>query len=458
MTKTFSQLSCSIVSEGLTNWYCLRTTIHYYQYHHHIHSVSHSHYYYYDDEDYDDYLYYLPFACIAVTAVLLTHLTHFLIFPSFHITHILPQTNNLIIAMDALTEVARSLGSHLSQPEYVRTIMPAVNALWKLPPGTYVYVSMMDMTGNLANVFGLQFLDYAAEKFDIVDGHIAQNVAALAAMKFEQNTDAHECRDTIVAALDFITNLIDAIGENIKELVASSRHNLLDNIVTLMGDTDAQVLESVMCLFGQLISTAYELLEPGMDTIIPLLISNVTVDRSRARPTINATWALTEALKKMVDGFAPYAYDTLVVLVRLLQMEYSDDDDIILPCNCAMLFLYITYAVPDSVAEVIDAVAGPVCQMATAIHAEEDFALSLLGMLEALSKYPKAFAETGVAKHLILFAHTAIQQTSEGNEDKLEALGEALHAIKNMMGPAWSKEIKSVEAGAAYNVINTFKL
>lgn len=152
------------------------------------------------------------------------------------------QAKNLLILYDAVGTLADSVGMNLAEPEYVEMIMaPLMNKWSVLKDDDKELFPLLECLSSVATALHTHFLPYCEPVFQrctqLIQNTLQQSALAAATGLFWMKdsmyiifflgtnpgyTD-HPDKDFLIVSLDLLSELAEALRENIEPLVAQSK-------------------------------------------------------------------------------------------------------------------------------------------------------------------------------------------------------------------------------------------
>ena len=103
-------------------------------------------------------------------------------------------------------------------------------------------------------------------------------------------------KDFMVVAIDLMSSVVEGLGPNVGGLLDSSS-DMVPLLVQCMRDLQPEVRQSSFALLGDLTKACFNLLQPHIGDIMPLLADNLVPELISV--CNNATWAIGEIAMKM---------------------------------------------------------------------------------------------------------------------------------------------------------------
>lgn len=248
------------------------------------------------------------------------------------------QQKNLLILYDAIGTLADSVGSELNRPDYVSLLMPPLIAKWQtLSDDDQGLIPLLECLSSVTIAVGEAFLPYSPPVFQrcvaIVGNTLSQIQKEASLPEYEREAE----RTFVIVALDLLSGLTQGLAANVKELVQMSQPPLipllkicitvslplplLDEQVQhrhsdefkstnavlytpfffhllsyFSQDSDAPVRQSAYALLGDLAISAFPLLRPNLEEIMPELIQQIEPEPRIDNISVcnNAAWCAGE--------------------------------------------------------------------------------------------------------------------------------------------------------------------
>lgn len=123
--------------------------------------------------------------------------------------------------------------------------------------------------------------------------------------------------DFVVASLDLVSAVVDALGPAAGALLQPFAAPLVQLVGDCMGCSNVPVKQAVFALVGDLCREAYDIIAPASTHMVPLLIDNLY--GSYTDLCVNAVWALGELADRMGPAIAPKVDEAATRIARLLR-------------------------------------------------------------------------------------------------------------------------------------------
>ncbi|KAK0525033.1 hypothetical protein OC834_004616 [Tilletia horrida] len=210
------------------------------------------------------------------------------------------QRKNLLILYDAIGTLADSVGNELNRPEYVQVLLPPLVQKWQsLDDGDEDLIPLLECMSSVTIAVGPGFLEYSPPVFErcVRIVHNQLQILAEDAQKPANERDYDRMTETfIIVALDLLSGLTQGLGTNIQPLVATSNPPLLPLLYHCIRCESAPIRQSAYALLGDLAISAFDLLRPHLQSIMPDLIQQIEPNPADENVSVcnNAAWAAGE--------------------------------------------------------------------------------------------------------------------------------------------------------------------
>ncbi|KAE8267860.1 hypothetical protein A4X09_0g4478 [Tilletia walkeri] len=210
------------------------------------------------------------------------------------------QRKNLLILYDAIGTLADSVGNELNRPEYVQVLLPPLVQKWQsLDDVDEDLIPLLECMSSVTIAVGSGFLEFSPPVFErcvrIVHSQL-QFLAEESAKPADERDYDRMTETFIIVALDLLSGLTQGLGTNIQPLVATSSPALLPLLYMCIRCESAPIRQSAYALLGDLAISAFDLLRPHLQSIVPDLIQQIEPNPQEENVSVcnNAAWAAGE--------------------------------------------------------------------------------------------------------------------------------------------------------------------
>jgi len=342
------------------------------------------------------------------------------------------QHKNLLNLYDAVGTLAESVKYHLNQPKYIEILMPPIIKKWnRLKDTDRDLFPLLECLSSIAVALCEGFKPYCEAVYRRCLSLVEQNLQQAIAFNLDPENTEMPNKDFMIAALDLLSGLAEAIKESITELVATS--NILDLTLQCMVDSLPEVRQSSFALLGDLTKACFSLVRPHIPQIMTPLAQNLKYEETSV--CNNATWALGEVAICMQGEIRQYVP---MVLGQLLSNINQPDIPRTLLDNTAISIGRLSYACPDDIAPALKDFIKPWCSAVRSIRDNEAKDSAFRGICELVKKNPN-----GVINDFYYLCD-AIACWDGPKQDLRQLFYEILHGFKNQVGEqSWQQFTQS---------------
>ncbi|QPG94088.1 hypothetical protein C2857_004576 [Epichloe festucae Fl1] len=233
---------------------------------------------------------------------------------------------NMYVLYDCVQTLAERTGSLLATPELKDQLMPALNERYNIVSDQSREVfPLLECLSYVALALGPSFAPYAPPIFarciNIVHMNLEQSLAAVSNVGFDSPD-----KDFLVTSLDLLSAIIQALGEEPStELVKNSPQPFFELLTFCMEDPTDEVRQSAYALLGDCANFVYHLMQPHLDTIIPIALKQLDLD-SMLDDEVgdgfgaynNTCWSIGEITMQHGKGMAQWVPGLLKHLVEIM--------------------------------------------------------------------------------------------------------------------------------------------
>ncbi|KAJ1997678.1 hypothetical protein H4R26_005746, partial [Coemansia thaxteri] len=133
------------------------------------------------------------------------------------------QRKNLIILYDAVGTLAESVGPELNQPQFIQMLMPSIIERWEeLQTDDHHMFPLSECLSAIALSLGPSFAPYAQAAYERCVQIVGETLQLCQQAQQDPSIEKPDM-DLVIVALDFISAIVQALGDNSQPLIAE--HN-----------------------------------------------------------------------------------------------------------------------------------------------------------------------------------------------------------------------------------------
>ncbi|KAJ2611047.1 hypothetical protein H4S08_003341 [Coemansia sp. RSA 1365] len=347
------------------------------------------------------------------------------------------QRKNLIILYDAVGTLAEAVGPELNQPQYVQVLMPTILERWdNLQTDDQHMFPIFECLSAVALGLGKDFKPYAQKIYQrsvrIIAESLQTGQQALQDASMEQPSG-----DLVVVALDLISAIVQALGEDSQALIAEHNCVMLQLAGMCMVDPEKEVRQSAFALLGDLAMFCFPLIQPQLDGIMQQLIPQIDRNGLHINVCNNAAWSAGEiALRAGNENMKSYVAPLLERLIPLLNAENIQQT---LAENAAITIGRLGLVCPDLVAPSLEHFAQSWCYILACVKDNDEKSSAFQGMMTMISSNPQ-----GISKAFLHFCRAALNwQTPDAQ--LMEMFIQTFAGLKQLAGSEWEANIGMLE-------------
>lgn len=227
------------------------------------------------------------------------------------------QCRSLYLLYDAIGVLGKSVGSHLSEQQYVSKLLPPLIKKFTESDNYYDdhYVAVLECLANIIPFLEVSFLPYA----EVVFCHCLQliNDTLISYLNYQENPDEYDPpdKDPMSVAHDVLYTMAGALKSHFVKFVSNS--NLVFLLLTTIQDSSSSIRQTAIALYGELVTLCYPLLSSTINSYIPLIINNL--DEHNDAVCQNAAWAIGKLCTVMGASIQPYVPQILEHFVHIIR-------------------------------------------------------------------------------------------------------------------------------------------
>ncbi|KAJ2449610.1 hypothetical protein EV183_004790 [Coemansia sp. RSA 2336] len=343
------------------------------------------------------------------------------------------QRKNMLILYDAVGTLAEAVGPELNQPQYVQRLMPTILERWEnLQTYDQHMFPLFECLSAIALGLGPGFRPYSQPIYERSVQIAGETLQMCQQAQQDPSLDAPN-KDLVIVALDLISSIVQALGEESQQLIAQHNCVALQLVGMCMVDAETDVRQSAFALLGDLAMNCFVLIQPQLEGIMQQLIPQIDSDFTHLNVCNNAAWSAGEiALKAGDEVMQPYVSPLLERLVPLLN---NANTPLTLAENAAITIGRLGLVCPSMVAPNLDAFAQRWCFVLASVKDNEEKASAFQGMMTMISANPH-----GISKAFLLFCQAAANwQTPDPR--LMEMFVQTFAGLKQMAGNDWEASI-----------------
>lgn len=338
------------------------------------------------------------------------------------------QQINQVHLYDAVGTLANAVKQHINQPQYIEILMPPIIKKWNsFKDDDQDLFPLLECLSFIALALGNGFAPYSEGVFkrclSLVDQCLQQDIA----FSLDPVNREMPNKDFMIAALDLLSGLAEALSDSICTLAASS--NIVELTIRCMLDTMAEVRQSSFALLGDLTKACFHLIKPNLPKVIEALTENLSYDQIPC--CNNATWAVGELAIQLGSEMRPYAHLFINQLIKNINQPQIPRT---LLDNTAVSLGRLSLVCPDELAPHLKEFITPWCSSVKTIRDNSAKDSAFRGICELIKK-----DSTGIVGDFLNFCE-AIACWDEPQPDLKRLFYDLLHSYKSHIGnEAWER-------------------
>jgi transportin-1 len=205
------------------------------------------------------------------------------------------RAKNKLILYDAIGTLAESVRRALNRPDLIKMIVPPLMDRWsRMSNDNDKMLPLMECITSIVSAVREGFLPHAPPVFNrclhLLQANLTELQAAESDPSTQENPSYLSCGEFIIASLDLMSSIAEAVGERIAEAVKNTQ--LLKMLHVCAQSSVVDIRQSAFALLGDLAKSAIHLIKPHLERFLPLIDRNLVP--AHARVCNNASWALGE--------------------------------------------------------------------------------------------------------------------------------------------------------------------
>eukprot|EP01065_Artemidia_motanka_P026796 TRINITY_DN32032_c0_g1_i1.p1 TRINITY_DN32032_c0_g1~~TRINITY_DN32032_c0_g1_i1.p1 ORF type:complete len:929 (+),score=311.99 TRINITY_DN32032_c0_g1_i1:92-2788(+) len=366
---------------------------------------------------------------------------------------------NLVHLYDLIITLAEAIGPALADPQLVPLVLPPLANRWhRAADDANELPALMGAMTAVATALGPAFQPYTEESFTRAARVLCKESEQLQMFiaQGQHVWDVEEGGDEgrMVAALDLLSGLADAVGAGIEALVAR-QPTLVQAVLACAGDWPrATVRQSALGFCGDLTKWCYPHVAQHVQTILQCAVSSFDADQKLV--TANAAWAVGEvavklgpSLRSLPPGMGAVPAQLVDELVPLLTAS-SDDDQM---CgNVCTALGRLAVCCPDIVSAKLSTFAPIYCKHLAEMADDDEKDHTVRGLCAMARADPKP-----LLPHLVAFC-TAICNIGPSilHQDLQMEVAAVLQVFKQALGPPWETYFANLDPQVQAHLRGTF--
>lgn len=292
------------------------------------------------------------------------------------------QTKNLNTLYDTLSECSESLGSSVKNCRLGQSVLPLLIDRWlMMPEDDTATFHLMECIGFVCKSVEEESIPFASDIFDKCI-HIASAVLESDCSGFDDTVDP----EFAICALDLLSSLMEGLQTHC-EPILQSKSGLLQVIYKAMDSNSADLRQSSIAVFGEIVQSVRTLQIPLAQFIPPLC---KCMDHRHPAVCTNASWALGLIVMQESRAISPFV-DALVDCVA--DMFLSPDANKGLVSNLSITLGRISLQFPNNVGAKLFKCFRPWCMALAQYQNDQEKLIAFQGMLRAISAAPESVIE-----------------------------------------------------------------
>ncbi|EWC47143.1 hypothetical protein DRE_03512 [Drechslerella stenobrocha 248] len=308
---------------------------------------------------------------------------------------------NMYILYDCIQTLAEHVGNAIVQPA-VDMLMPALIGRYrKVGDDNRELFPLLECLSFVAQAMGPDFHPYAGPIFFRCLHIIHRNLEQ--AVQFAQNPELEEPnKDYLVAGLDLLSAIIQALQAQSLELVASARPGFFQMLAICLRDLNNEVKQSAYALLGDCAIFVFGELDPFIPQIMGVLIEELDLSKLGDEDEVetaysvinNACWSCGEiSLQKARHpgtGMTPYVER---LFTRLLAVIQTPDIPSSLTENAAIALGRLGLGCHEELAPHLATFAEPFLHTLAGVHETDEKDTAFRGFALIINNNPQALEE-----------------------------------------------------------------
>jgi transportin-1 len=342
------------------------------------------------------------------------------------------QAKNLLILYDAVGTLADSVADKLADPALSQMLMEPIMQKWAtLTDEDREIYPLLECVSSIAMAMQKAFMPYTPPVFERCVYFIENTLnkaltAGLAANRLREEigpngpTEAQLAevkkidtpeKDVLIVAIDLLSELTEALGENIQPLVGANNSKLIQLLYFCVNDPNVEVRQSAFALLGDLAKTCYPLVQPFVHLLIPVMATNINPDNISV--CNNSIWAIGEIAMRLGTGISPFLQQILGPLVLVMTKDRPAAKT--LQENCAITLGRLGLHCSADLAPYLPQFIRPWCLALRNIRDNSEKESAFYGMCLMIDQNPN-----GIADHFIFLCDAIVSWNAP--PDQLKAM------------------------------------
>lgn len=292
-----------------------------------------------------------------------------------------------LLLYDAIGVLARTVGMHLYQPDYINLLLPPLLQKLELAKDykDYQFMGLMDCLSNIAVAIESGFIPYAETVFDRCMWIINDSLSGV--------NDAENCElpdwEPACVAHETLLGLALALKSHFPSIIANT--SLISKLYFSLQNHAPQVRQPALALYGELVRHCFHLLEPTLPNYLPIIINNLDI---RYEPVCNnAAWVIGKLALVMGEKIDPYA-DSIMGPFLKIMVDVNGKKTVYQ--TVALALCTIGLISTDSVLPYLPMLLRPCCQAMRNVADCEEKYIGFRGLCELIVRNPQSVIDSFV--------------------------------------------------------------
>ncbi|KAJ1821551.1 hypothetical protein LPJ60_002543 [Coemansia sp. RSA 2675] len=348
------------------------------------------------------------------------------------------QRKNLIILYDAVGTLAEAVGSELSRPHFIQMLMPEVIDRWEdLPTDDHHMFPLSECLSAIALALGTSFAPYAQTAYERCVQIVGETLQICQLSHNDSGVEMPDM-DLVIVALDFISAIVQALGDNSQPLIANHNGVVLQLIgLCMIFESVPEVRQSAFALLGDLAMHCFPLLLPQLEGIMQQLIPQIDRNFMHINVCNNATWSVGEiALQAGQESMKTYINP---LLERLVPMLNNPNTPLTLAENAAITIGRLGVVCPAMVAPNLEVFAERWCMVLSSVKDNDEKSSAFQGMMTMIGTNPQ-----GISKAFLYFCQAALNWQTPDTY-LMNMFVQTFAGLKQLAGDEWEASMSMLD-------------
>jgi len=237
---------------------------------------------------------------------------------------------NLYSLYDSIEALSENLGSEMSKPAMVETLMPVLLDKWRnTKDESKEMIPLLECLSYLAHAMGSTFAPFAEPFFHrcikIISDNLEQSNRAVEIPGYDEPD-----KDFLITSLDMLSSILHALHHvHASEIVKATQPNMFELLCYCMRDSDNGTKQSAYALLGDSASNTFDQFRPYLQPLMKIAIMSLDVEAVLSqkhedhepafRVINNSIWAIGEiSIRSTALEMQPFATQLLEKLGIIL--------------------------------------------------------------------------------------------------------------------------------------------